>query len=194
MKLYLVFLGALVLGNSITSHAQLFANNKDGGAFPATIKKVVEAAAKNYAPIRGEVLFQNPQTTEYTSLVIPEGAVDTKVIEYSASKGEVYSWQSVLLRTEEYTEAEKKYRTVYNQLKGMNVVYVVDNYTLTGKFDAPTESKKFSTSVLTLANPPIALKKLRIEVTLQFEFPEWTVFVNIYDKEKDDSEDGSGMN
>jgi hypothetical protein len=192
MKLYLVFLGAFILGHA--AQAQLFTANKDGSNFATAMKKVVEAAAKKYEPIRGEVLLQNPQTTEYESLIQPESAVDTKIIEYSASHGTVFSWQSVLLRSEEYADAEKKYRSVFNQLKGMNVTYIVDNYTLTGKMESPAESKKFTTSVLTLAGPPQALSKLRVEVTLQFEFPEWTVVLNVYEKEKDDKEDSSGMN
>src|SRR5687768_14540345 len=124
MKLYLVFLGALVLG--ATANAQIFAGNKDGASIAPSIKKVVEAAAKNYYPIRGEVMLQNPQTTEYASLVEPSAALETKIIEYSSTNGEVYSWHSLLLRTESYSDAEKKYRNVFNQLKGMNVVYVVD--------------------------------------------------------------------
>lgn len=192
MKLYLVFFGALVL--AVTCQAQVFTANKEGGNFAASMKKVIESAAKNYEPIRGEVLLQNPQTTEYQSVLQPGLAVETRIIEYSSTHGAVYSWQSIFLRSEEYTEAEKKYKSVFNQLKGMDVTYVVDNYTLSGKMEIPNESKKLTTSTLTLVGPPKSLSKLRVEVTLQFEFPEWVVLVNIYDKEKDDKADGSGMN
>ncbi len=191
MKLYLVLIAAFLLAN--TSQAQIFTSSKDHVAVGPSLKKVIEAAAKDYEAVRGELLFQNPQTTEYSSLVVPPEALEAKVIEYSSVSGNIFSWQALLARTEDYEEAVKKYKSVFNQLKGMNVTYVVDNYTLVGKFVTPDEGKKFTTSILTLAGPPKALSKLRVEVSLQFEFPEWTVVVNTYNKEKDDSENGSQM-
>jgi hypothetical protein len=190
MKLYLVAFAALLLVTP--ARAQIFTSSKNATS-TAAFKKIIESSAKQFEGVKGEVSLQNPQTTEYASLIVPDDALDAKVIEYSSNKSSVFSWQGLLLRTESYDEAVKKYRTVFNQFKGMNVTYVVDNYTLTGKYEAPVETKKFATSILMLANPPQAFRKLRVEVTLQFEFPEWTVAVNIYDKEKDDKENGSAM-
>jgi hypothetical protein len=110
------------------------------------------------------------------------------IVKYSTDLKPVYSWQTVLLTTEDYEEAAKKYKAVYSQLKGMNVKYVVDNYTLRGEYEAPDESRGFATSVLTPAHPPAALKKLKVEVSMQFEFPEWKVSVMVYEKEKEDDE------
>lgn len=152
------------------------------------LQKVVEAFPHQFQEIRGQVVANNPQTVEYASLVKPDGAQETMIVKYSSEVKPVYSWQSVLLTTEDYEEAAKKYKTVYHQLEGMNVKYVVDKYTLRGEYEAPDESRGFATSVLAPAHPPAALKKLRVEVSMQYEFPEWKVNIMVFEKEKEDEE------
>jgi hypothetical protein len=56
--------------------------------------------------------------------------------------------------------------------------------------EEPDESRIFTTSVLAPTAPPQPLKKLRIEVALQFEFPEWKVNLLVYEKEREDNEKG----
>jgi hypothetical protein len=34
----------------------------------------------------------------------------------------------------------------------------------------------------------MALKKMKVEVSMQFEFPEWKVLVLVYEKEREDTE------
>jgi hypothetical protein len=148
----------------------------------------VEAYPHQFSNIKGDVLAENPQTVEYASSVKPSGAQETMIVKYSSLLKPVYSWQSVMLITEDYEEAVKKYKWLYNQLKGMNVKYVADLYTLRGVYEQPDESRKFTTSIFTPANPPQALKKLKIEVSMQFEFPEWKVSVLVYEKEREDTE------
>jgi hypothetical protein len=70
------------------------------------------------------------------------------------------------------------------------VYYVKDQYTLRGVFEEADESKKFSTSILTVTSPPTPLKKLKVEVSLLFEFPEWKVNLLVYEKEREDDEQG----
>jgi hypothetical protein len=172
-----------------TVHAQikipLKANNN---GLRNDLQKVVEAFPHQFQTICGSEVSKNPQSVEYASLVKPAGAQETMVVKYSSGAKPVYSWQSVLLTTEDYEEAAKKYKTVFSQLKGMNITYVVDKYTLTGKYEEPSEEVGFATSILTPAYPPTALKKLKVEVSMQFEFPEWKVSVAVFEKEKEDEE------
>ena len=92
--------------------------------------------------------------------------------------------------SEDFEAASKKYKWLYNQLKGTNVYYVQDQYTLQGKFEAADESRGFSTSILSVSAPPTPLEKLKVEVALLFEFPEWKVSVSVYEKEREDDEQG----
>ncbi len=160
-------------------------------AFRNDVQKVVEAYPHQFAAIRGEVVVKNPQCVEYASLLKPNGAQESVIMQYSSSHKPVYSWQAVMLTTEDFEEAAKKYKWLYGQLKGLNVKYVADMYTLRGAYETPEESRKFTTSVLTLQAPPTPLQKLKVEVSMQFEFPEWKVSMTIFEKEREDEEHGN---
>lgn len=176
----------LLLG--FASHAQL--KLPVNTEFRNDIQKVVAAYPGQFAELRGEVLQKNPQTVEYASLVKPDRTEHAVITQYSANSKEVYTWQATVLSTEDFAEAEKKYKWLFNQLRGMNVKYIVDQYTLRGTYYAPAEERKFTTSQLSVANPPMALKNLKVEVAMQFEFPEWKVVLTVFEKEREDDEAG----
>lgn len=159
-------------------------------AFRTDIQKVVEDFPHQFTAIRGDVINKNPQTVEYASLLIPEGVQESVITQYSAGQKPIYSWQAILLTTEDYGTAVKKYKWLFSQLKGLNVKYVADLYTLRGEYELPDESRKFTVSTLALSQPPGLLRKLKVDVALNFEFPEWKVSMLVYEKEKEDDERG----
>jgi hypothetical protein len=179
---------ALLLSATINAQLKIPLRTNATSGFRNDMQKVVEAFPHQFESIRGAVIAKNPQTVEYASLVKPDGAQETMIVKYSSVEKPIYSWQSVLLTTEYFDEAFKKYKATYNQLKGMNVKYVADLYTLRGTYEEPDESRKFTTSILAPQHPPLALKKLKVEVSMQFEFPEWKVAVLVYEKEKEDED------
>jgi len=188
MKSPLIVAIAFCLFTTANARLKIPVKGNTNSGLRSDLQKVVEAVPYQFQDMRGKVVANSPRTVEYASLVKPAGAQETLIVKYSSEAKPVYSWQSVLLTTEDYEEAAKKYKTVYNQLKGMNITYVVDKYTLRGAYEAPDESRGFATSVLTPAHPPAALKKLKVEVSMQYEFPEWKVAVMVYEKEKEDEE------
>lgn len=159
-------------------------------AFRADVQKAVADFPSQFATLRGEVRITNPQTVEYASLLQVDKAEDCTITQYSANSKPVYSLHALMLSTEDFAEAEKRYKWLFTQLKGMNVKYVVDQYTLQGTYEAPAEERVFNTSTLAVAQAPEALKKLRIEVSMQFEFPEWKVAITVFERERDDDEQG----
>ncbi len=73
----------------------------------------------------------------------------------------------------------------------MNVKYKTDQYTLEGKYDEPVETLRFTTCILAIAFPPTRFQKLKMEVSMQFEFPVWKVRLSVYEKEREDDERGN---
>lgn len=126
-------------------------------AFRGDVQKVVADFPSQFASLRGAVLFTNPQTVEYASLLQPNKAEACIITQYSSNGKPIYSLQALMLHTEDFSEAEKKYKWLFTQLKGLNVTYVVDQYTLYGTYEAPAEERKFTTSTLAVAQPPEAL-------------------------------------
>ena len=160
------------------------------GPIRSEIQKVVEDYPSGFSDSRTHVVAENPQTIEYATSWKPKGAEEASVVKYSSGRREIYTWQATMLSTESFDEAVKKYKSIYSQLKGLSVKYVVDMYTLEGKYTAPDETRKFTVSTFSVTDAPQQLKKLKVEVTMQYEFPEWKVKLLVYDKEREDDERG----
>jgi hypothetical protein len=193
MKRNLLLTALIVVFFALSSSAQLRAITSRllvTGSIRSDIQKVVAEYPYHFQSIKGEVIDKNPQSIEYASTLKPGDAKQSSIIQYSSGTNAIYSWQALMLVTEDFETAVKKYKSFYQQLNGANVYYIKDQYTLKGHFDAADESRKFATSTLALANPPTPLQKLRVDINLQFEFPEWKVSLVVYEKEREDDERG----
>ncbi len=94
------------------------------------------------------------------------------------------------MSSEDFEQASKKYKWLYGQLKVMTVKVQDYSFTLSGNYEAADESKKFSTCIFKLTPNAANMPKLKIEATIQFEFPEWKVKLLVYEKEREDDEQG----
>lgn len=179
----------LLLFLAAKTHAQL--------RFPITntdlrtsLQKVLSDYPREFSTLRGEVMVENPQSVEYTSQLEFKGAEENTITRFNGFKP-MYSWQAVVLTSEDFEEAKKKYKWLFNQLKVMSVK--LDNgysYTLDGKFEEADESRKFSSSTFVLVPSATNLPKVKVEVNLQFYFPEWKVGLVVYEKEREDKDRG----
>jgi hypothetical protein len=154
------------------------------------LQKVIQAFPGHFSDLRGDTLIENPQTIEFASLLDFKTARENSIIQYKSTKP-IYSWQAVLINTEEFEEAVMKYKWLYNQLKVMTIT--MDNgysFTMSGDYDTPDEGRKFSSSVFKLTPNASNMPKLKVEVSMQFEFPEWKVSLLVYEKEREDNERG----
>ena len=154
------------------------------------LSKVISEFSNQFSEIKGPVTNENPQTTEYSTTLKFENAEENLITEYKGIKS-IYSWQAILLTTEDFEKASKKYKWLCNQLKVMTVT--IDghySYSLDGKIDPAVESKAFSSSIFTLMPAASNLPKIRIEAGMQFQFPEWKVQLLVYEKERNDNERG----
>jgi hypothetical protein len=155
------------------------------------LQKIINDFPGKLSSVRGDTLSVGPQTIEFASLLEFKGAQQSSIVEYR-SLHPLYSWQAVLLDTEEFEAAAKKYKWLCNQLKAMSVKMEGGrSIGFTGEYQPADESKKFSSSIFKLHPAPDDLTKLRIEASMQFEFPVWKVNLSVYDKEREDDERGA---
>ena len=179
----------LMLLTGLSTHAQIRVpvTNND---LRNNLEKVISGFPAHFTELKGDTLEDNPQTIEFASLLEFESAQKNSITQYKSSRP-VYSWQALLLTTEDFEEAAKKYKWLYNQLKVMTVSLDGGySFTLNGNYDQPEESRKFSASVFKLTPNASNMPRLKIEASLQFEFPEWKVSLLVYEKEKEDKERG----
>lgn len=187
-KLLLLLLSSFIVLNTAT--AQLKVPGTGNSDVRNALEKVINDYPKAFASLKGEVIANNPQTVEYESLLSFKTAEKNTITQYSG-KNPVYSWQAQMFTTEEFETAAKKYKSFYTQLKGMNIRLNRDyDYKLDGEYSKPEESKKFSSTVFRLLPNASYLPKVKVELSLQYEFPEWKIYLMVYQKEREDNERG----
>jgi hypothetical protein len=172
------------------THGQLKIAPVNGGV-GADVKKVIDDYPNRFANLMGEMIQENTQSTEYRCNFSAQGAEETSITRYSSQGNNVYSWQALMLSTESFEKAKQKFRTLFNQLNNLSVRPVGGaSYHLKGNYEMPREEMKFTSVVFSMSPENDAVKKIKTEVTLQYELTEWKVKVIVYDREREDEERG----
>ena len=153
----------------------------------SALQKVISDYPK-FRNIKGTLINQDPQTTDYTSTVQVPGAINTTITRYSASdKEEIYSWKSVLFESEEFEEASNRYKELFKQIS--NSIIKIDGQKpliLNGSYAAPTEEKRFTSSTFQLVPAaPGDLRKLKVELTMEYLVVEWKLSLLVYDQDEE---------
>jgi len=142
-----------------------------------TIKPDIEKVARDYYDhfynIKGEKISETESTIEYQCKIIPQGSLESTITEIK-SLHNVYSWQAIMLNTDDYEKAIEKYKQIYRQLNGASFI-MHDNKArkFKGLYDTPDDNRSFASSIL------------KIEVALNYNMPDWTVKILVYEKEND---------
>jgi hypothetical protein len=92
----------------------------------------------------------------------------------------------LILTTESFSEAAKKFRLLYTQLNGLRL----GSSQLNGVYETPSEEKKFTSALLSFSPVNDGFQKMKVELVLQAEVMEWKVKLLIYDREREDNERG----
>ena len=169
-------------------HAQLKLPGINGVA--ADVKKVIEDYPNRFIHLMGEMINENAQSTDYQCNFTVKGAEEASITRYSAKK-EVCSWQALMLTTEDFDKAKQKFKTLYSQLNNLSVGIGKENFRLRGEYETPQEEKKFTSVLFSFDPADAAVKKLKVEISMEFLSPmEWKVKILVYDRDRDDNERG----
>lgn len=173
-----------------TSNAQINLPSSPNPIQPE-LEKVIKDYFNHFMNIRGEEIGQNPQSTEYHSSITIKGAEECSVTKYSSTKNEVWSWQAVMLTTEEFETAKKKFKTLYSQVNDL-AVHFEDQLACSfkGNYEIPSEAKKFTSVIFSDQTKNETVRPLRIELTLEYKLTEWEIKILVYGKEREDNEQG----
>lgn len=179
----------LLLATSFISSAQT--TTLPAEDFGTDIKKVIRDYTTGFSHLLGSIIEERPQSTDYESTLVPAGTEAASITRYSSNKKAVYSWQALVLTSDEFSSASEKYKSLFTRLNNMTIRMndgVV--YHLKGKYLAPSEAKKFHSSILQFDQPSPATAKMKVEVSLQYEMMEWKVSVIVYERDREDVERG----
>lgn len=173
----------LLLVIPILSYSQGAFTNKTH----STLQYVLNDFPNQFRNIKGVVLNEDPQTTDYGSKVAIPGSVNTVITQYSAEDKEIYSWRSVVLESEDFETASGKYKEIFKDLSNSIVKIEGEKpFILSGTYTPPTEEKRFNSSSFQLL-PSAAgeLGKVKVELTMEFLVTEWKISLLVYDQEEE---------
>ncbi len=163
------------------------------GANPLSsdMKKVIREYPHHFAGLQGTIIEENPQSVNYACNFKVSGAESATITRYSSKANDVFSWQATMLTTEDFGEAKKKFHSLFNSLNNLGVkMDYGETFYLNGRYETPKEEMKFTSVVMAFQNADRITQKMKLEISMQYEMLEWKVRVLIYEKERDDDEQG----
>ena len=160
-------------------------------ALQTDIAKVLSDYPNGFKNIIGYEIIENPQSTEFECLVTVKDAIKCKLIKYSSNIKEIYSWEAEMIKTDDFEEASKKFRAIYNSLQHLSVNINGSTAVFKGDYIKPSEVIKFTTVVLDPGDKTPELKKLKLALVLETDMLDWVIKIQAYEKEREDKERGN---
>ena len=156
------------------------------------LEKVIQDYTNKFKNIKGALIVNNPQASDYASNIMIPGSLSCIVTEYSSTKKDIVSWRAELFESDEFDQAKKQYKDVFNQIK--NTIVKIDgekSYILNGHFQTPDERKRYHSTFFSVLPATGQLQKIKVELVLQYQIPLWKISLIIYDRDRDDNEQGA---
>lgn len=178
---------ALLVATGALAQAR-FASVKEE-PFSKVMEAVVHDFPNNYRNISGELVLEQAEIESYASLVQLPGASECVITRYHSLEDSTASWQAKMFRSEDFKEVAQRYKELYRQLKGCYLRLVDGSIIyMDAEWEAPTEEKPFVMSTLRLATGDWRYKEMKIDLEMVYQFPEWTININVSGKKKDSLE------
>jgi hypothetical protein len=157
------------------------------------LEKVLKDFPNRFHNIKGEIIGQNPQATEYRSVIqVPgPGTASCTVTRYVVNKKDVYTWTYVAFRTEDFLLAKSKFKEIFGQVE--NTIVKIDGekpFIINGQYETPSERRKSNNILFELLPAMGDIKNIKVELALQYEGKDWKVSLNVADN--DQKSEGQG--
>jgi len=153
------------------------------------LEKVIQDYPNRFKNIKGAILVESPQTTEYSSTIQIPGSNSCVVTRYNSSKMEADSWSCVVFENEDFVQVKNKFKELFGQIKN-SIVKIGGGkpFILTGQYADPDEAKKFTTVLFELLPSAGDMKNLKVDLSLQYVITGWKISLSVYDRETKDAE------
>jgi hypothetical protein len=174
-----------LIAMAATSAAQGVFSNKTNTA----LEKVIQDYPNKFKNIKGEIIIENPQTTEYRSIIQIPGSSSCVVTRYNYSNSDTYSWTCVAFESEDFDQVKNKFKELFGQIKN-SIIKVGGGtpYILSGQYVDPSEEKKFTTILFELLPSSGEMKHVKVDLSIQYVITGWKISLSVYDRDKKDDE------
>lgn len=174
-----------------TAHAQLNLFKKDPAnpGFGKAVEQILGDFPYNYKHLTGELVLQEGELSQFTPTVSLPGAQNCVIAHYHSGLDTTASYQGLMFKAEEFADAAKEYRRLFNQLKGCKLKMVDGSaYFLEGEFEAPAEEKDFVISMLKIQTADDRFKLFKVELEMLYRIDHFVVNINFVTRKKDEDQ------
>lgn len=95
-----------------------------------------------------------------------------------------------MITTSEFEVAKNTFDTYYSRLNKVSFRFANRSYNLTGEYESPTEERKFTSCLFSVSLKEEGMKRLKVELLMEYVQTEWKVKLLVYEKEREDDERG----
>jgi hypothetical protein len=175
-----------LLSPALHLNAQKSIPSNNSSSVKPDIEKVVSDYYDHFHNIKGEKIDETKSTIEYSSKVLPQGAIESSITEIK-SLHNVFSWQATMMDTDDYNVAVEEYKKLYRQLNEVSIkMHDKTIWEFRGSYDIPDEGRPFASTILEPDIQDKVLRRLKIEIALNYSLPDWTVKLIVYEKVSDE--------
>jgi hypothetical protein len=151
------------------------------------LSEVIKDFPYNYKNIKGEALNEGEPNTTYASKVEIKEAKGTTITSYVNQKYQSWVWESVLFQTEDIKELQRRYKAYYNDITGRTIFKAgIGELTPTSTYSTPTEELRLWSNQLRMETDAIMYSNLVVDLIAEYVNFQWTVYLRVYDKVKDE--------
>lgn len=182
----LLTLSMALLLIQVLPKAQLVNKILPPSPFTSTVTRVVESFQNNYGSIQGDALPADDDRDIYLSTIKLPGASRCVIYRFRSVEDTTASWQALLYTGEDFKEASKIYKNSFRQLKQAKFKEGLTSHSLEGELVSPSESLRFTTSILRPGTEQGIYKNFIAEIEMINTLDGWTVQLNLHSRKDDD--------
>lgn len=148
------------------------------------VERVISEMPTRLSHIRGELLANNPEAIDYTSLLQLSGADNCVISVFNTPGDTTAAWKADLPVLDDWGQARKAFSSAYESLHRARITRLHPGvvYRLEGDFQAADETKQTNVIEFTLDPAGEEFQKVRVQILLTYTMPEWRLEVQVYEK------------
>ena len=149
------------------------------------LEKVIRDYPNRFHNIRGEMISQHAQMSEYKSTISVPGASYCSILKYTVANNDVYNWNCTTFNTPNFMQARAKFKEIYDQIE--NTIIKIEGqkpFILNAQYRTPTELHNTNYISFELLPAVEEMRNLKIDLSLEKELNIWKVRLSVYEGER----------
>ncbi|HEV3223113.1 MAG TPA: hypothetical protein VGZ90_09550 [Puia sp.] len=180
MRSTILTLAFLLNAAWLFSQEDVFSNKTN-----VALEKVIRDYPNRFHNIRGDMISQHAQMSEYKSTISVPGASYCSILKYTVANNDVYNWNCTTFNSTNFMQARARFKEIYEQIE--NTIIKIEGqkpFILNAQYRTPTELHNFNSINFELLPVVEEMRNVKIDLSLEKESNIWKVKLSVYEGER----------